>query len=286
MIKGMKKFTALLLTAVMIVSVIVNSDIMTNYAFGEKTNAKASIAVDSTLFESHGIEIHIKTTPEDDFDSSWNYDQRPASIDGGIYVDGTLNTSCVLIKLPDRYIIGLYDAGYHTAEDLSEGMTVVLDGIYGRCGIDTKFGDGYMVKFNPTTFEYTKDGWKQLYETDVVPSVKMDSSLIDGDRNCIQVWPSQVDDFTFTSDWVDRPVRIAGGVYVDGKLNTGCTLIRFSNFYYIALSDGQVDVEEGTTVVFDGIYGRCSNDPKYGDNYTVKFNKSTFEYTNGSWIQK
>ena len=123
-------------------------------------------------------------------------------------------------------------------------------------------------------------------ETDVVPSVKMDSSLLDGDRNCIQVWPSQVDDFTFTSDWVDRPVRIAGGVYVDGKLNTGCTLIRFSNFYYIALSDGQVDVEEGTTVVFDGIYGRCSNDPKYGDNYTVKFNKSTFEYTNGSWIQK
>ena len=109
--------------------------------------------------------------------------------------------------------------------------------------------------------------------------------MIDGTVNGFFITTAPGDDFFGDDTWGQRPVRMNGGVYVDGTLKEGCILIKLSDRYYIALSDGGVTAQEGTIVVLDGTYGRCGSDPKYGDDYTVKFNKVAFKYTSGSWQQ-
>lgn len=237
----------------------------------EEPDVTVDTTVDVTLVSGDTNLIMVHGSPEDNLpcpmEDSATWGTNAKRVTGGIYVDGSLNTSCNLMKLKGEYYIVL-DGG---AATVTKGTTVVLDGIYSN-----EAGD-YFVKFNKAIFEYTEDGWKQLYETDIVPSVKVNSNLIEGDMNCIRVSTTPTDELAYTADWVDRPARIAGGVYVDGELNTGCTLIKFSSFYYIALSDGNVNVKEGTTVVFDGIYG--------SSDYAVKFNEATFQYMNGAWVQ-
>lgn len=116
---------------------------------------------------------------------------------------------------------------------------------------------------------------------------KMVGIWIGGDATCITMWTAPVDELAYTSDWVDRPERLSGGVYVDGILYTNCPLIKFSDYYYIALSDIKtLTVQEGTTVVLNGIYGRQDGvDSAYGDGYTVEFNRAVFVYRSGSWVQ-
>ena len=237
----------------------------------EEPDVTVDTTVDVTLVSGDTNLIMVHGSPEDNLpcpmEDSATWGTNAKRVTGGIYVDGSLNTSCNLMKLKGEYYVVL-DGG---AATVTKGTTVVLDGIYSN-----EAGD-YFVKFNKAIFEYTEDGWKQLYETDIVPSVKVNSNLIEGDMICIRVSTTPTDELAYTADWVDRPARIAGGVYVDGELNTGCTLIKFSSFYYISLSDGNVNVKEGTTVVFDGIYG--------SSDYAVKFNEATFQYMNGAWVQ-
>ncbi len=125
---------------------------------------------------------------------------------------------------------------------------------------------------------------KQIEDAGQAADVVLNCTLDDGTRpEGFWITPSKADDLYTNNDWTDRPEPLGGGVYVDGKLNHGCAIVKFAWAYYISVSDGGVTTQEGTTVVLDGTYGRCSTDPKYGDNYTVKFNKTVFRYTNGSW---
>lgn len=111
----------------------------------------------------------------------------------------------------------------------------------------------------------------------------VDAKLIDGNPDGFFIETTPEDLLAGDDTWMQRPTRVEGGIYVEGKLKEGCVLIKLSDRYYIALSDGGVKASEGTTVVLEGIYGRCGSDPQYGDDYKVKFNRATFRYTNGAW---
>ena len=257
---------------------------------GEQANVKVDVVLDAAGSNSKGG-FWVTTSKPDDFYTCDSWMDKPEATTGGVYVNGILNPGCDIIKFSwGVYYIAVSDGGI-TAK---EGTTVVLDGIYGRGSNDPKYGDNYTVKFNQAIFQYTGGSWKQLSEMPAEPGETADATIdlaLDAagsnTTNGFWVVPSNSDDFYTCDSWQDKPEAITGGVYVDGTLYPGCVIIKFSwGVYYIAVSDGGITAKEGTTVVLDGIYGRGSSDPKYGDDYTVKFNKTTFEYKSGSWKQK
>ncbi len=207
----------------------------------------------------------------------------PQVVTGSISVNGELNSECRL----EKYAWGDYQLVLNEAA--AEGTVVVLDGIYGRGNDDPAHGDDYRVKFNKAIFQYTERSWKQLDEIpeklEIKADAEVDVKLDNGDASNLWIIATPGDDFYTADTWAETQVPVTGGVYVDGILNNGCVLKKFSWAYYIALVDGGVTATEGTTVAIDGIYGRWLGDPKYGDDYKVKFNKATFRYTNGKWVE-
>ncbi len=286
--KGMKKITALLLAAVMIMGVVVNSDIMKNYASGET----ASIAVDVTLAvdianggSTNGI--YIRTSRPDDFytDDTWTESTKPKAVTRGVYVDGKLIDGCPIVKCSSFYYIALSDILITAVE----GMEIVLDGIYGRSEKDTKYGDNYTVKFNKATFRYIDGSWEQIFEEEKEPDdadATVDVTLVEGGKDLFRVVGSPDDklpddEIAPGAGWGHDAVRVSGGIYVNGTLNTNCYLMKYNKEYWIGLNaqGANVTVTEGTTIVLDGVYSNAAGD------YKVKFNKATFEYTSDGWEQ-
>ena len=271
---GMKKITALVLVACLIMGVVVNSDIIKNYASGERAGVtEPDVAVNVHYASGDPTHIVLWWEQPDELPAADDWSARPPRVTGGVYVNGELNENCVLIKFPDRYHIALVDGGVNAVP----GTTVVFDGVY------SNYEGTYFARFNRVAFKYTEAGWKEIIEEETDPDVKVNTTvnvrLSGGDTPYITMMWEQPDELPAADNWSAQPKRVSGGVYVNGELNAKCDLIKFPDHYHIALDGGGVNAVPGTTVVFDGVY---SNDT--GD-YAVKFNKITFEYTADGWRQ-
>ena len=293
--KRMKKITALLLVAVMIMGVVVNSDVVKNYASGETANAIVDVMLDTgTANGGNANGIYVKPSRTDEFYyGSWEEDSKPKAATGGVYVDGELIVGCRIVKCPWSYYYIDLSAGTITAV---EGTEVVLDGIYERSDTDPQKSTdpNYTVKFNKATFRYNGGSWQQIFEEEKEPDqvdATVDVTFALAADGGLWLNPSSGDDFYTKegeTDWAATQTSVTGGVYVNGNLNKQCSLKKFSwGQYWIDLN--QVQITQGMTVVIDGIYGRWNNefgnDPACGDDYKVKFNKATFEYTGDGWEQ-
>ncbi len=231
----------------------------------------ADITLDVTLEAGDKNMLWVKGDKDDqmtDPGSGWNTSAE--RVTGGIYVDGTLDTSRYLMKLGGQYAIGLNGTN---AVNVVPGTTIVLDGIYKDYATD------YKVQFNKATFEYTQDGWRQVEEAERVPDDNVTPYLAVGDANMITLWTDKVDNLPSEGGWCLQN-RVNGGIYVNGVLIRHCPFVKQNETtYLIPLADAGVanDITEGSTVVLDGIYGP--------EEYQVKFNKAVFQYIEGKFQQ-